>query len=273
MINQTSAKIILDSISPSGYRLTTMEITMWRAILAEKNTHRKHSKNSASSRAIPLSKQISKVMEDPFVPKRFGKNQSGMQSFSWLSDEDDKEAKQIWLKARDAAVYYTEKMGKLDVHKQWAARLLEPFMWHTVVVSSTEWQNFFDQRCSRHGMAQPEMGELADRMEEALNASTPKVLLPGQWHLPYLSDYHLEMPLPDQMKISVAKCAAVSYGNQSADRSVDKDIALWDRLKTGKHLSPSEHVATPSYPGTGNFDGWDQLRWWQERDSLSVLGL
>ena len=208
MINKTSAKIILDSISPNGHRLTTMEVTFPRFILAEFNTHRKFSRNSASSRAIPLSKQISKVMEDPFVPKRFGANKPGMQSDVWLEGEEHEFAVKAWLQDRDASVHYAEKLGKLGIHKQWAARILEPFMWHTAVVSSTEWQNFFDQRLSAHGMAQPEMGELADCMGDALDASRPNMLVPGQWHLPYLSDYHFEMPLYDRMKISVGKCAA-----------------------------------------------------------------
>ena len=57
-----SAKVIADSVCPKGVRMTTMEIEYPRFILAELNTHRMLSKNSASSRAIPV-----KSMHELFV--------------------------------------------------------------------------------------------------------------------------------------------------------------------------------------------------------------
>ena len=44
-----SAKILADSLNPCGVRLTTFEITFPRIVLAEFNTHRVFSRNSASS--------------------------------------------------------------------------------------------------------------------------------------------------------------------------------------------------------------------------------
>ena len=41
---------------------------MPRIILAEFNTHRLFSRNSASSRAIPFKKMVQSVLENPFIP-------------------------------------------------------------------------------------------------------------------------------------------------------------------------------------------------------------
>ena len=99
-----SATILKDSVSELGNRLTTFEITFPRIVLSEFNTHRAFSRNSASSRAIPVTKQIRKVLEEPFIPERFGINQPGMQSYIFLEDNKHKEAERLWLNARDAAV-------------------------------------------------------------------------------------------------------------------------------------------------------------------------
>ena len=53
-----SARILLDSLSPSGARLTTMEVRYPRFIHSEMMTHRVFSRNAASSRAIPIKKMI-----------------------------------------------------------------------------------------------------------------------------------------------------------------------------------------------------------------------
>ena len=273
MINKISAKIILDSVNPWGDRLTTVEVYVPRIIWPEILTYRVFSRGSASSRAIPLSKQISRIMEDPFVPKVFMANKPGMQAAEPLPIEEQEIAKKEWLQARDAAVYRAEKLGKMNIHKQWASRLLEPFMWHTGIISSTSWQNFFDQRCSDSGMAQPEMMELADAMRDALRNSKPVFLKKREWHMPYLREEDESLDLPTKLKVSTARAARVSYLSQNGVRSIDDDIKLWDRLKVGKHLSPLEHVSKPDSLGSGNFDGWRQLRYYAENDRLGDLGL
>ena len=55
-MKKIEAKIVADSINPQGDRITTYLLTFPRFILAELNTHRVFSKNSASSRAIPFEK-------------------------------------------------------------------------------------------------------------------------------------------------------------------------------------------------------------------------
>src|ERR1044071_105421 len=109
-----SCKILLDSISETGKRITTFEITFPRIVLAEFNTHRMFSRNSASSRAIPFQKQIERVQNNPFIPDRFPKNVKGMQpqeyitrdnsTYTYDRDVSDYElCKNLWLRARDAA--------------------------------------------------------------------------------------------------------------------------------------------------------------------------
>src|ERR1044071_5604729 len=127
-----SCKILLDSISETGKRLTTFEITFPRIVLAEFNTHRMFSRNSASSRAIPFQKQIDRIREDPFIPEKFPINDKGMQPNKYVekgSIEYDG-ARNQWIVCRNAAIHYAESLyHKNLIHKQIVNRLLEPFMW------------------------------------------------------------------------------------------------------------------------------------------------
>lgn len=265
-----AAKIVADSVSPEGVRLTTFEIDFHRYVLAENNTHRMLSKNAASSRAIPLKTAIENVRNWKVEPIKWGANQAGMQS----KDEeiaDIAAARAIWDEAREAACRYAEKLGDLGLHKQWASRLLEPFGMVKMVESGTEWANFLWLR--NHGAAQPEMAELAMCIDNCLKASTPIVLDPGDWHVPYFNngywlaeeqiedasgnlvwyhrdekqhpgrpDYH---SLDDALKISSSCCAQVSY--RKHDDTLEKAVSLYDRLVGAdrKHASPFEHQATP----------------------------
>lgn len=269
-----AAKVLADSIA-SDVRLTTLEVTFPRFILAEFNTHRMLSRNSASSRAIPVEKRIAQVRSNPFVPEAFGKNKSGMQASANLDDMSQGDARLEWIMARDAAVESAERLAKIGVHKQHANRLLEPFCWHTVVVTATEWANFFALRC--HPAAQPEMQITAKLMRDAMEASTPTELEPGEWHLPYV-DLHSgarvsaithEWDRRVLLSQSVVRCAAVSYERQNVDRTSDQMIARRDDLAKSGHWSPFEHqakVAEPKDLGPcdifiGNFrEPWVQYR-------------
>ncbi len=265
-----AAKIIADS-SASGTRLTTMEVTFPRFILAEFNTHRMLSRNSASSRAIPVERRIAQVRENPFVPEAFGQNQRGMQAAVELDERDNSKAVAVWLRARDAAVAQAEALLDLGVHKQHANRILEPYVWHTVVVTATEWENFFALRT--HKAAQPEMQIIAKMMREVYDASTPRELEPGDWHLPYVdsrivdtneaitatapdgSVTHGISPWregsPDELLwISVARCAAVSYERQDAQKTVEEYRERHDALLAAGHMSPFEHQAQVMAGGT-----------------------
>lgn len=279
-MEDTYAKIILDSISPNGDRLTTMEVKMHRFVLAEINTHRKFSRNSSSSRAIPLSKQVERVFENPAYPVSFPAEQPGMQGGDELHGVDAQLAKSlvetIRLDILGTIAGYTDSLEQIygdsykehSLHKSVLSRYLEPFMWQTVIISGTEWDNFFAQRVSL--LAQPELMQAAKAMQDTLRSSTPQEVKWGKWHLPYIDDEtyvaadRAGMSLEDVKKISVARCARVSYLTHDGKRDLSKDIELYDKLVSAnpKHYSPLEHVATPSYDPAleANFDGWIQLR-------------
>ncbi len=256
-----AARVLRDSLSPAGVRLTTMEVTFPRFVLSEFNTHRVMSRNSASSRAIPSGKLIERALSDPVIPFEWGRNQKGMQAGNVLSEADAARALRVWLSARDAAVAHARELLDLKVHKQVLNRVLEPFLWHTVIVTSTEWRNFFELRCAP--AAQPEIRAAATAMREALEASSPAPVAMGEWHLPLVQDdERTTLPLEIQKKISAARAGRVSYLTHEGVRDVDKDVELHDRLMAERHLSPFEHVATPA-PDTqfhANFRGWIQMR-------------
>jgi thymidylate synthase ThyX len=255
-----AARVLLDSLSPSGVRLTTLEVTFPRFVLAEFNTHRVLSRNSASSRAIPTNKLIERVVNDPVVPLEWGRNKAGMSADDVLGEAESDEAQGVWLSARDAAVEHARRLLALNVHKQELNRVLEPFLWHTVIVTATEWDNFFALRCS--AAAQPEIRAAAVAMREALAASRPATVALGKWHLPLVQDDERNQPIDSQKKISAARCARVSYLTHDGRREIGKDLDLHDRLRADRHLSPFEHVATPAAGAEfhANFRGWLQMR-------------
>ncbi len=286
------AKVLADSVSPADHRLTTLEATFPRFVLAEFNTHRVFSRNSASSRAIPVAKQLRRVLDDPYVPVEFGSNKPGMQAGPPLTGTSRDAAEAEWLQARDDAVRHVlglitspenvagfEGLHEcleaaqgllkepptewLNVHKQVANRLLEPFMWHTVIVSSTTWENFFNLRC--HPDAQPEIRLIATKMRDAFERSVPTRLEPDEWHLPLVDEAEREevSSTEELAKISIGRCARVSYLTHAGTRDLSADVALYDRLLESGHMSPMEHVARPMTPAeldrgdwSGNFQGW-----------------
>jgi len=255
-----SARVLLDSISPAGVRLTTLEVTFPRFVLSEFNTHRVFSRNSASSRAVPTSKLLEKVANEPVLPLEWGRNKAGMSAEDVLTREEEERAKGIWLSARDAALEHARELLELKVHKQELNRILEPFLWHTVIVTSTEWDNFFTLRCAP--TAQPEIREAAVRMRAAIEESTSQPIGYGRWHLPLVQDDERTLDIETQKKISAARCARVSYLTHGGTREIEKDIELHDRLKGERHLSPFEHVATPAHDARfyANVRGWHQMR-------------
>jgi len=265
------AKILADSISTAGHRLTTMQVTFPRIVLAEFNTHRMFSRNSASSRAIPVEKMISRAMNDPFIPIYWGKNQKGMQAERELTEIERMSAEDVWLNARERVVGAVRDLLEYGVHKQIANRLLEPFLWHTVIISATEWKNFFALRC--HKDAQPEIRKVAEMMRDLYQASFPEHINIGEWHTPLMADaekFDLQVNhgVDFLKKVSTGRCARVSYLTHDGQRDPLADVELADRLQASGHMSPFEHVATPLESAVafedelwcGNFYGWKQFR-------------
>jgi hypothetical protein len=266
-----TAKVITDSVAPHGGRITTLQLKFWRPILAELNTHRVISKSTASSRAIPVSKMLDMVRNDPAAPIHWGRNRAGMGTDEELTGLRLWCAKVLWNLARYGAIALVWCLMKTGLVKQVANRLLEPFCWAHVVVTSTTFENFFVLR--DHPAAQPEIQQLARAMREAIASSTPTLLQPGQWHLPYVSPEEqagISMAAPDyeqtMLEISVARCARVSYlKHDGTPASYAEDLALYRRLvgSEPRHASPCEHQATPAADPnhrSRNFQGWRQYR-------------
>lgn len=262
------AKIVADSIGPNGVRITTYVLTYPRFIHAELMTHRVFSRNASSSRAIPVKKQIQMVIDNPVIPLAFTKNKAGMQGGEALTGEQEAAAVAAWLEGRDRAVESANKLADLEVHKQYANRILEPYAHITVVLTATEWDNWFALRC--HYMAQPEICELAMQMYKLHQDNTPTQLEAGQWHLPFIQDDDWELDAISVstllIKRSVARCARVSYLNHDGTAStLDQDLALHDRLlgSAPVHASPAEHQAQATndeHLRSGNLRGWVQYR-------------
>lgn len=254
------ARVLTDSVSTAGIRLTTLEVRFPRFILAEMNTHRMFSRSSASSRAVPTKKMIDRVLEHPAMPVEWGVNKSGMSANEALTPALAEEAKAEWLRARDSAVEHVRTLQQFNVHKQVINRILEPFMWHTAIISATEWENFFNLRLAEN--AQPEMRVTARHMRAAMDASAPARVAMGQWHLPLIQNDERDLPIETLKKISAARCARVSYLTHDGKRDTFKDVELCERLWGDRHMSPFEHVATPSGDAAfhANFRGWVQMR-------------
>lgn len=274
-----SAKIICDSISEQGKRITTFELEYPRFIHGEIMTHRMLSKNATSSRAIPVSKMIEQVRIDPAMPIHWGKNQAGMQANEELRGYDLLLAKLHWSNAAKETIRYAEYMNLIGAHKQIVNRLLEPFQWMKTIVTATEFDNFFNLRC--HKDAQPEIKALADLMYKAYNESTPQLLYAGEWHTPYVKTLRADggeliycksydedsygtvsiegMTSEEAIKVSSSCCAQVSF--RKRDDSLDKALNVYARLVDSKpvHASPFEHVATPmEFPNTDSGRSWEE---------------
>lgn len=254
-------------------------------------THRDRARNAASSRAIPFPAMTERIQLDPVIPLMWGMEQQGMQTGDNIPEYMRDLAEQIWRKAMADAIEhatalhnigqtYAEHCGSLarpedidvKIHKSIPNRIVEPWMWITVVMSATEWANFFRLRC--HSDAEIHFQKIAGMIREALEKSEPRKFAEGMWHLPFIQDDELpentslrrEMPIEHYQKISVARCARVSYLTHEGKRDHSKDLELFERLVQGSgfgHWSAHEHVAeavSDRYHRSGPFVGWKQFR-------------
>lgn len=261
-----TAKVVCDSISEQGHRITTFELEYNRFIHGELLTNRMFSRNCSSSRAIPIKKMIEYTENNMAMPLYYGSRKSGMQAGDEL--ESTWLPKLLWKSCFKVAKYTALAMDKLGLHKQIPNRLLEPWQMIKVVVTATDFDNFFNLRIE--GAAQPEIAMLAHKMYLAREASNPILLKAGQYHLPYVESYTLgdvvtkvseneqyyflpsddltvdvELTLEEAIKISAASCAAQSYRTESM--TLKKANKIFDMLIKDKtlHASPFENIATP----------------------------
>lgn len=260
-------KVICDSMAPCGKRLTTITATYPRFIHAEVMTHRDRARNAASSRAIPWSKMRQNIIEDPVIPLIFGSEKKGMQTGGEV--DQPKVAEHQWLQARNAALEWADLLHVQGVHKSLVNRVVEPWMWITVVMTATEWNNFFRLRC--HPDAEIHFQKIAGMIRDSLSVSVPRALALGEWHLPFVTGIDYDTLYPDfsdeQIRqISVARNARVSYMTHEGKRDPQKDIELFDTLVKGSgfgHWSAHEHVAEALDDASfrsGPFLGYQQYR-------------
>lgn len=258
--------MICDSTTEGGNRVSTLRLRYPRPIHGEFMTHRMFSRNASSSRAIPVKKLIQDVLDDPFVPLVWGKNQKGMQADEECNegvwDFDPQYAgreltrEDAWHMAMQNAVAAAKAFDVAGYHKQIVNRLLEPFSHINVVVTANQWTNFLSLR--DHKDAEPHIAILARDIKAALAASTPRLLYPGDWHLPWVSDEDYDRlwesqltdgeALAEAKKLSVARCASVSYKTvEGFDMTQERASSLYDKLVAGVplHASPLEHQCTP----------------------------
>jgi hypothetical protein len=212
------------------------------------------------------------VLSNPAMPIAFAANKKGMQAGESFGPLKQLLCRVVWRSACYAAVFFATLMDKLNIHKQYANRILEPFSHITVVCSATDFANFFALRC--HKDAQPEIQALADRMYEIYEQGSPINLREGDWHLPFVDEFEImqeqieSRPAPwnNLIKKSVARCARVSYLTHDGKKPLSSDdVNLYNRLlmATPIHASPAEHQAmATSDPElqSGNFRGWKQYR-------------
>lgn len=265
-MSEISAKIVADSVSAQGKRITSFELEYPRFIHSELMTHRVFSRNAMSSRAVPIEKMIEQVMNSPAKPIHWGKNQQGMQAKEELSDTIHVDF--YWEELAKEVGGYAAYFSKQGLHKQVVNRVLEPFQTMKTVLTATEFENFFWLR--NHEDAQPEIKKLAEEMLKVMEDSKPILLLPGEWHLPYYGEHGAlfgsfsDQELEEAKAISASCCAQVSY--RKLDDSLEKALKVYERLVESEpvHASPFEHQATPMP---------ERIRKWAPDEILEVAGI
>lgn len=242
--------------------VTTFVVEFPRIILPEVLTHRLFSRNTSSSRAIPVKKMLERLETRKFVPEYWGKNIKGMSAKSEVSTVQKEHSVDTWYSAYRDAIKNCKNLLDNEVHKQTANRLTEPFQMVQMVITTTCLAQFFRLRDSPD--AQPEIQQLARVMHRAYYTSEFDELLPGEWHLPFVgqAEKH-QLTTIESIKLSVARCARVSYFLHDGKKStIEQDLKLAERLIEAGHLSPTEHQAMcfPQNAMIGNFIGWLQYR-------------
>jgi thymidylate synthase ThyX len=295
------AEVVADSLDTRGNRLTSFLITMPRIILSEINTHRMLSKNTSSSRAIPFNKMVESVQNDPFIPIAWQREHKGMQGSEYFTDHKDIDRlEDAWVLASKESIERATALTEFGLTKQLCNRLLEPFMWTTMLITGSKegWDNFFklrnpvykwdnkiyksfkdlsnekggspeefshwniiDKLKINKGQAEIHIMDLAEKIYDAMNESTPNQLKAGEWHIPFEDKINIEDLIiknnydnidlweealnKDKVKISTAMAARTSYTVLGDEKEIDynKMISLHDRLiaQDPPHSSPMEH--------------------------------
>lgn len=253
--------------------LWTFELVYPRYIHSEFMTHRVFSRNASSSRAIPVKRMIEQVRNNPVIPPKVFMNQKGMVGETEADPVTTTAFHVLWEEAAENACKTAEMMERLGIHKQHVNRILEPFKFIKVIVTATDWDNFFVLRLAPD--AQPEIRELASAIYNEMVRYHNKdvgVLELDKEHivvsLPYITDEDIKEIGKEEyhllMKISAARCARVSYNNHDGSKpDIKKDLELYEHLYSSRHMSPMEHacIRDEDYRKNANLTGWKSLRY------------
>ncbi|AMB48349.1 FAD-dependent thymidylate synthase [Methylobacterium sp. AMS5] len=269
-MNTIFARVIEDSLSPDGVRLTTLHLRYPRFIHAEFMTHRVFSRNGRSSRAVP----VKRLLQESIVqPLGYEMNRPGMASVEKMTGWRKFVAQATWLGMAHMTKLGVRILTGVGLHKQWANRPLEWFGSIDVLVTSTDWENFFALRLDAG--AQPEIQVLAGQIDAAMALSSPRLLQNGQWHLPYCSENERgTLTVQELLVLSTARCARLTIEPFDGNGDFKAELARYERLVVSKpvHASPAEHQATPDISTGltkrpwknphlhGNLRGWIQHR-------------
>lgn len=288
---QMFAKVVLASKPSNGAPpIITIHARYPRIIHSELMTHRVFSRNARSSRAVPVKTMLEEVRNAPFIPWHWGKNQKGMQAGeewnglisapTFSGGCEDLTREEAWLRARDWAVTIADGYADAGYHKQIANRLLEPFMFIDTLITSTSWANFMHLR--DHKDAEPHIRDLAILVKAAIADADYRGLKPGQWHLPYITGEDREIVRERVgsregstekfwallQKLSVARCARISYAPFDGDASIERELERYELLVGSDplHASPAEHQATPDSHSErelmmAKYGGWEPNDW------------
>lgn len=298
--SQVYATVIQDSVSPEGVRITTWEVNVPKFLLAEINTHRVVSRNYQSSRAVPTSRVMEMVLNEPMLPVFYGKNQAGMsareESNNFIEYKGTNYSRErFWGNVVPRTlVELARALDDAGYHKQDVSRILECVMPTRGVITMVDTENFYNLRMD--DAAQPAFQVLANSMKEESEKSETVHLESGEWHVPYVNRnfddngnivYSVDgkiLSLEEAKMISASCCAQVSY--RRLDRSLEKAKTVFERLELTPgnplaHYSPVEHQARPlnlpkskvfgndelvthitrdGWCYSGNFRGWGQYR-------------
>jgi len=250
---------------PSTHRLIKWGSTYEQFGLGDTNPFTEHvSRNSASTRAIPVRKLVDKILENPYIPT-FTRNQPGMQGNDNLTQDEVNDLTDLYLNSMHTQLNFALWMGEKNAHKQEINGILSPYMRIPILCTATEWNNFFNLR--NHSAVHPDLHEFAKEMQTLYNSnySNAKVIEIDDYHLPYYTDDLSSYSKLNILKICTARNARLSYYKFDGEYKPEDDIKIYDEklLSDPLHGSPFEHnlKVTDTDQNYANFTGgWISTR-------------
>lgn len=248
------AEVIADSKGPFGDRITSLVVTFPRIILSEFNTHRMFSRNSASSRAIPFKTMLRRVTENPFIPIAWQKDHPGMQGTEYFTSEDKVEGTSVnmiehlnslWLSAKEAACVEALEMHSRGATKQICNRPLEPYMWHTAIVTATHWDNFWELRCPKYVFKENNIPKYTFRSKKEyvnyIGSKTEKNYSLAYTNLDWLRKNEGQAEI-HMMAIAEAMWDAINESTPKTLQPGEWHIPFGDRIDEGKIIETFDNL-------------------------------